>query len=183
MLEKYQSDPDLIGFLGWVYKCWTPQRYTDAQHNFLRAYQLKNTNSELYLHWARMEADHLEWTKSANAAENGLKMIPGNCSLHKAAGYARGRLAVDLSRALQEDRAVREFRESTGHYLKALRDPADLPPRERKINADAYRGLALNYHSLGDIDRMREVFSRWRKEHPDDPRVEQEWVRLSRKIE
>jgi hypothetical protein len=35
-LEKRVNDPDLMGFLGWVYKAWEPPRITDAREKFKR---------------------------------------------------------------------------------------------------------------------------------------------------
>lgn len=182
MLTKYPNDPDLIAFLGWVYKCWNPSRVTDAREQFKRAYQLKCRNVDLYEHWSRLEADQREWTKAAQAAESGLRVLHGECRLHKAAGYARGRLARELDGALQREKSAAEFAKSIDHYKKALRDPKELPAGERRVNADAFRGLVLNYAALKDWDSVTEYLSRWRREHPDDQRVYSESDRLARHL-
>jgi hypothetical protein len=54
-LEKYINNPELIGFLAWVYKAWDPPRVTDAREKFKRAWQLKCANEAMYKHWSQME--------------------------------------------------------------------------------------------------------------------------------
>ena len=183
-LTRFPEDPDLIAFLGWVYKCWKPPRVTDAREKFKRAHQLNCRNEAFfYEHWSRLEAGLGEWTASAKAAERGLHRLPGSHRLHRSAGYARGRLAQELERALQREKAGDEFARSIEHYEKALRDPEDLPSGERSLNADVYRGLVLNYAALDDFVNVKNYFSRWLGEHPDDQRAITEWKRLSRRFD
>ena len=77
-LQKYESDPDMIGILGLVYKSWQPPRLTDAREKFRRAWQLRCVKQEMYEHWCRMEIKEHEWTKAAEAAERGLKILNNN---------------------------------------------------------------------------------------------------------
>jgi len=178
-LEKYPNDPELMGFLGWVYKAWEPSRVTDARIHFRRACQLKCSNSEMYKHWARLELEEHEWTSAAEAAEKGLEYSPDSRQLLFQAGYARSRLARELSARLFNDRAETEARKSQVLLLRALKSPEDLEARERKMNADVYRALVLNCEVLQDEQGLREFFPRWLGEHPDDRYAASEWLRLA----
>ena len=178
-LDKYLNDPDLLGFLGWIYKAWDPPRLTDARTTFKRAAQLKCSNVEMYKHWARMELEEHEWTKAAEAAESALKHVPDNRQFLFQAGYARSRLARELSVRLVRDKAESEARKSQELLLRALKSPEDLETRERRMNADIYRALVLNCEMLQDTKGLSEYFERWVGEHPDDRYAEFEWQRLS----
>jgi hypothetical protein len=181
-LEKYVNDPDLMGFLGWVYKAWEPVRLTDAREKFKRAYQLKCRNEEMYIHWCRMEAWEREWTKVAEAAERGLTLVGASRPLLYWAGYSRGRLAKDLLSGLHLDRAREEAARSIAHLEKARKSPELLEPGERALNADIYRALVLACEVLGDVDGMGNHFSNWLAEHPEDDNARSEWERLARKF-
>jgi len=178
-LEKYLNDPDLMGFLGFVYKASEPPRLTDARLTFKRASQLKCSNAEMYKHWVRLELEEHEWTKAAEAAESGLKHLPDSRQLLFQAGYARSRLARELLARLVREKAESEARKSQELLLRALKSPEDLESRERRMNADIYRALVLNCEILQDGAGLGEYFSRWVGEHPDDRYAEFEWQRLS----
>lgn len=178
-LEKFPSNPDLTGFLGWVYKAWDPPRLTDARLTFKRASQLKCSSPEMYKHWARMEIEEHEWTKAVEAAESGFKHASENRELLFQAGYARSRLARELSARLIQDKAEAEARKSQEFLLQALKAPEDLEARERRLNADIYRALVLNCELLRDVEGLREYFPRWLAEHPDDRYAQTEWQRLA----
>ncbi|HLG95881.1 MAG TPA: ATP-binding protein [Bryobacteraceae bacterium] len=181
-LEKYVNDPDLTGFLGWIYKAWEPPRVTDAREKFKRAYQLKCPNEEMYEHWCRMELREQEWTKAAEAAECGLKLMQDSYTLMYWAGYSRGRLAKDLLSGLHHDRAHEEARKSITHLKKALRPPELLESGKRGLNADVYRALVLSSEILGDLVAMKTYFESWLAEHPEDWNAKSEWDRLARKF-
>jgi tetratricopeptide (TPR) repeat protein len=178
-LEKYPNDPDLLGFLGWVYKAWDPPRATDARETFRRAWQLKCCNEGMYKHWSRLELDLREWTKAAEAAERGLKLIPDNSQLLYLAGMARSRLGRELLSGLHNERAIEELEKAQGLLDRALRSPESLEYGERRLNADIYRALVLNCELRRDMDGLSDYFARWRAEHPDDPDAATEWARLS----
>jgi tetratricopeptide (TPR) repeat protein len=178
-LEKFPNDADLLGFLGWVFKAWDPPRITDARENFKRAWQLKCDNEGMYKHWSRMELDLHEWTKAAESAERGLKLIPNGAQLLYYAGMARSRLGRELLRGMHNERAAEELTKAHSFLERALRSPESLEYGERKLNADIYRALVLNCDLRKDIKGLTDYFARWRGEHPDDPDAETEWVRLS----
>lgn len=181
-LEKYVNDPDLTGFLGWIYKAWEPPRVTDAREKFKRAHQLKCRNEEMYEHWCRMELREQEWTKAAEAAECGLKLVEDSYTLMYWAGYSRGRLAKDLLSGLHYERANEEARKSIAHLKNALRPPELLEPGKRGLNADVYRALVLSSEILGDLGAMKIYFESWLAEHPEDWNAKSEWDRLARKF-
>jgi hypothetical protein len=141
-LDKFPNDPDLLAFLGWVYKAFRPPRATDARENFRRAWQLKCKNEGLYKHWAQMEIDQREWGKAAEAAERGLKLAEETQLLLFLAGYARGRLGRELLGGLHREKASEELAKAKGYLAKALKAPQSLESGERQINADIYRALA-----------------------------------------
>jgi len=158
---------------------WEAPRLTDARLTFKRASQLKCSNLEMYKHWVRMELDEHEWTRAAEAAENGLKHSPVSRQLLFYAGYARSRLARELLARLVRDKAETEARKSQELLLRALKSPGELEAGERRMNADIYRALVLSCEILNDEDGLNEYFSRWVGEHPDDRYAQFEWQRLA----
>ena len=181
-LEKYVNSPDLLAFLGWVYKAWNPPRPTDAREKFTRAWQLNCCNEEMYKRWSRMEMDQKEWTKAAEAAEKGLKLIGNRPELLYLAGHARSRLGRELKMGLHHERAAAELERAHALLQKALRMPDSLEAGERRLNADIYRALVLNCELRNDVRGMTEYFERWLSEHPEDPDAHSEWARLQPKF-
>lgn len=178
-LAKYLNNPDLTGFLGWVYKAWDPPRTTDARENFKRAWQLKCADEEMYKHWSRMELDQREWTRAADAAERGLKFFPASSQLLYLAGLAHSRLGRELLGGLHHEKADTEFEQAQELLTKALRAPESLEIGERKLNADVYRAIVLNCEFRRDMAGLERYFAEWLAEHPEDPDAHSEWARLS----
>jgi len=180
-LQKYPSDPDLIGILGLVYKTWQPPRITDARERFNRSWQLKCLKQEMYEHWCRMEIKEYEWTRAAEAAEKGLKVLPDNRMLLYLAGYSHSRLAKELQGGLHHSKAQKEMSEARKLLEAALKAPNELEVRERSLNADIYRALVLACEMAADTKGMQHYFRLWRSEHPDDPHAASEWERVSKR--
>ncbi|HKO63335.1 MAG TPA: hypothetical protein VJV03_19380, partial [Pyrinomonadaceae bacterium] len=179
-LQKYESDPDLLGVLGWVYKAWHPPRVIDARERFNRASQLRASRTEMYEHWCQMELREHEWSKAAEAAERGLKILSNNKTLLYYAGYSRGRLGRELLGGLHGTRAQKEL-DTAKSTLKRALSVSSLDAREKALNADIFRALVLVCELTGDIDGMRHYFRRWTTEYPEDPDASSEWERISRK--
>lgn len=179
--QKYPSDPDLIGVLGFVYKSWQPCRVTDAREKFIRASQLKSVNKEMYKHWCRLEIKEHEWTKTAEAAEKGLKALPEDRELLYFAGYSRGRLAKELQGGLHKGKAQKETSEARIMLEKALNAPSPRDISVSALNSDIYRALVLLCELSSDFKSMQHYFKLWRSEHPDDPDAVSEWERVSKK--
>ncbi|WP_147442050.1 ATP-binding protein [Corallococcus exercitus] len=182
VLEKHPNEPGLIGFLGWVYKTWDPRRITDARETFLRAYQLKWRNEEMYKHWVLMENSEHEWTKAAEAAEKGLKLLPTSTLLRVLAGQARSRLGKELAGGLHRERATEERIKAKEHLEDALSRLDRLDPNKSVLLADAYRSLALTYEALGTTDKIPGLLSEWRQRFPGDVNLLQDCDRIARKF-
>jgi tetratricopeptide (TPR) repeat protein len=180
-LEKYPSDPNLLAFLGWVYKASEPPRITDARATFRRASELRCKNVEMYKHWARLEIEQREWTKAAEAAEQGLRWDANNRELLYAAGYARSRLARELAGSLHPERARQECETAQGLLERAVKSPEKLEVGERRLSSDIYRALVLNCDALDDAGGVYKYLDSWLAEHPDDGNAWSEYGRLSEK--
>lgn len=180
--KKYPDNPDLLGFLGFVYKSWQPSnRVTDAREKFKRAAQLKCKKQDMYEHWCKMELKQQEWIKAIDAAEKGLKILGEDRMLHYLCGYARSRVARELYGGLHLEKAKTEASAAKELLKKALKSADTLEIGERELNADIYRALVLTCEILDDVKGIKHYFSLWRSEHPDDPNGESEWLRVSRK--
>jgi len=181
-LKAHESNPDLFGVLGLVYKAWRPTaRLTDAREKFQRAWQLKNAKPEMYGHWCRMEIREQEWTKAAEAAGKGLERLPDNRLLLYFSGYAKSRLAKEFQAGLHRGKAEKEMMEARRDLETALKANRDLDEKGKSLNPDIYRALVLVCEMAEDLRSLRHYFDLWKKEYPDDPDAATEWERISRK--
>lgn len=180
-LNKYPSHPDLIGFLGLVYKSWDPPRLTDAREKFLRASQLRCAKQEMYEQWCWMELREQEWVKAFEASEKGLKVLFNNKTLLYLAGYSKNRLARELQKGLHHGRAEREIVESRKYLEKALGITDDLDSKEKALSPKIYRALVVVCDMASDVKGIKEYFKLWLNECPNDPDAESEWDRISKK--
>jgi len=181
-LNKFPDHPDLKGVLGWVYTRAHPPNLTDARECFKRAWELKTTKTEAYVHWAKMELEQREWKRAAEAAEKGLGRVSASRELRYLGGYARQRLGKELRAGLHNERATEELVKAKEHLERALKPANELQEGERYLNADAYRALILTCEALDDTHGLRTYFEMWRKEHPDDINAITEWNRISRRL-
>jgi len=181
-LERYPNDRDLLGVLGWVYRFWEPRRTTDARECFRRSGQLKSTNEEMYYHWARMEVQEGEWTRAAEAAERGIKMLPESQRLLYLAGYARSRLGKELKAGLHTDRGNQELRRAQAWLETALQIFEGVQPGDQTLKSDIYRALVLNCESAGDVKSMWKYFNQWLAEYGEDEATRFEGRRLRAKF-
>jgi hypothetical protein len=202
-LRTEPNNPDLIGTLGYVYKCWRPKRATDARQHFERSAQLKCTRLDPYRHWIQLEIGEREWTNAARAAEQGLKNVPNSSELFYWAGYAHSRLGRELLGGLVFERAKSELETAAALFRKALRSPEVLrSSQDRQLNAMCHRGNVLNLDSLVELDglqrikglvppgtgsreklirELKEALDSWIAEHPDDAMVEKDRNWLEKK--
>ena len=181
-LATHENNPDLIGVLGVVYKAWGPTtRLTDAREKFQRAWQLKNTKPEMYIHWCRMEIREQEWTKATQAAGKGLKLLPNNRVLLYLSGYSRSRLAKEFLSGLHQGKAEMEMREARTALETALKAGRESDEKDKSLNPDIYRALVLVCEMASDLRSMQRYFELWKNEYPDDPDIVTEWERVSRR--
>lgn len=180
-LEKRPNDVNLLAYLGFVYKTCRPPRLTDARERFRRAYELKCRDKEMYKHWIRMELDQNEWSSAAQAAEQGLQLLPNSPLLQYNAGYARSRLGKDLAGGLHNEKALEALKKAQGHLESALQNA--IPQQEYvDLRRDIYRALVLNWERLGNKQKMFEVIEDWRRETPTDANLASEEERLLMKF-
>jgi tetratricopeptide (TPR) repeat protein len=171
------NQPDLLGFLGWVYKAWIPRRVTDARESFARAYKLGCKNADMYRHWSQMELEDREWGRAADAAELGLQGSEDSIALAYLAGYARSRLGRELQAGLHTERAEAELLKARRHLREALRRPG-----VNKPDSDAYRAMILTCESLKALPELLQYFDQWYTQHPAHPDFQTEWSRLAPKF-
>lgn len=181
-IQHYPGEADLYGVIGRLYKSWKPARVVDARENFRRAWQLKASKPEMYDNWCYMEIEEQEWTKAADAAERGIRILGDNKKLLYLAGYSRSRLARDLFKSFQADKAHREILEAIKHLEKSISIANNYDARERALNALTYRSLVLSYEMLEDTRKVDYYFNDWFAEHPEDINASSEWERISRKV-
>ena len=197
-LKRYPQSSELYGKLGWTYKSWQPhQRYTDAQHAFKRAADLRSSNEDMYWQWWFMEQQRSEWTAAADAAEQGLTLVPHSISLLFGAGYARSQLAREYL-YIRPDRAEQQARKAE-KYLNYARDVATKDRSDIRVNhfyGRLYRAMALNYGRLIYVNQAHGHQSRsehyqrlvvgvikdWSEEDPNDPYLETEKRSLLRRV-
>ena len=183
-LEDLPETPDLYGQLGWVYRRWMPSaRVIDARACFKRAAALNCTSREMYYHWCQLEKEDGGWTRMAEAATTGLKVLKDNLDLEYFAGYAHSRQAHDLLTYDQLERAEDEAELAQHHLRKVLIDPEDLEPGQYRLHSMAYEAMALTVRTIariatarGDengternLRRLASTLKSWKAEHPDDP--------------
>jgi len=173
------NQPDLLAFLGWVYKAWVPRRITEAREQFLRAVQLKCSNADMYRHWFEMESEQKEWAKAAEAAEQGIKLAGETSLLLFNAGYAHGRLGRELLQGLHSEKAKEELLKSRRWLRMALRVSASGKDRP---SSELFRALVLSAESLNRRDELVDYFKWWLKFYPGDIDARTEWARLAPKF-
>lgn len=182
-LQKLDQDPDLMGALGWVYKCFTPQHFEDARDCFRRAAELNCKNFEMYRHWYEMEEQAGSWNGAAEAAEAALKVFPKNQLWTFRQGYALSWHGQLLARQLQPRARV--------YLARAQKILINLSKQLRftvPLNADLHmktlRAASLNsaasYSVAPDKEKQRyltqliSTVKEWTTEYGSEPSVDYE---------
>jgi tetratricopeptide (TPR) repeat protein len=181
-MKKAPNDPDLTGFLGYVYKNWNPARITDARETYRRAWQLRCAGENTYRHWAQMELDQEEWARAYEAAEKGIQILGNTRRLLYLSGYSRGRYARELASRAQTAEAKVQLDIAQRNLKQALRPADALRSREdHKLNSDVFRALVLNCEQLRQIEEMKRYLDEWSAAQPDDAMARSERERLHAK--
>jgi tetratricopeptide (TPR) repeat protein len=162
-IDKYPQVGDLQGFMGFVYRRWN--RHTDARKYFEAAYKLKCRNRETYRHWVRMEMSANEWTKAIDAAEKGLRIVPGFYDLHALRAEAKLRSGIDFAARLQKEKASKLWRDAASELMDVLKAHDQASEAERETNASMYRTLTSLLDRLGEYRALKHYMSLWEKEH------------------
>jgi tetratricopeptide (TPR) repeat protein len=149
--------------MGFVYRRWN--RHTDARKYFEAAYKLKCRNRETYRHWVRMEMSANEWTKAIDAAEKGLRIVPGFYDLHALRAEAKLRSGIDFAARLQKEKASKLWRDAASELMDVLKAHDQASEAERETNASMYRTLTSLLDRLGEYRALKHYMSLWEKEH------------------
>lgn len=189
-IKKLGEDPDLLGALGWVYKCHMPPRIVDARTNFRRAAELKCNNYEMYKHWYEME-DHGEYFgESMEAARAALIMFPQNAIWASRLGYASGRYGELLVRQLQPRGRI--YLARANKILERLINKLNKTvPFDSGLHMISWRSYVLNcaalYNSASgkEKDRYCNQFAsglkKWKELYGSDPAVDYQSVNMLRR--
>jgi hypothetical protein len=197
-LQQLGDDPDLLGALGWVYKCWDPRRITDARELFQRSAELKCKSGETYRHWYEMEEEEKNWDGTVKASEAALNVFKKNNLWTFRHGYALSRYGQNLASQFQPrainylvraDKVLNPFLE-----VSELSSDSDLKYLYwRSCRALALNAVSLYKLSIRDIkdkdkeDREREkwlsrlahILRIWLELHGDDPNTQFEVDKLA----
>jgi tetratricopeptide (TPR) repeat protein len=180
-LNLRPNQPNLLGFLGWVYKASIPRRVTDARENFERAAQLGCKNLDMFRHWCEMELDQKEWARAAFAAERGIELVGKIDPLLYFAGYARCRLGREFQSGLHSEKAQDELLKARKWLTQAL-SVSKADESRSQPTSDTYRALVLVLESLKATDELLKYFREWFATHPEHPDAQTEWTRISAKF-
>lgn len=180
-LQKREQDPDLLGALGWVYKCWSPPRLEDARECFRRSGELKCINAQMYGHWYEMEGKNEYWVGAIEAAEAALLVFPHNQLWSYRLGYALSTHGQILARQLQPRARVYLARaqktlSSLGEKLRK-----NIPP-DPELHMKTSRALVFNSAALyGTVTRVEKgeylstlvaTTKAWITQYGSDPMVD-----------
>jgi len=174
------NDPDVHGFMGYLYKQWIPRRTTDAREAFRRAAELRSRKRDAYFHWIRMELDLKDGAVACEAAEAGLKNVPANRTLLYWAGRAYDMAARQLEGGFHFDRAEQARRRASEYLTQALGadDVGEAAPSSGMI----HKALALTAEASKDTKGVASIRSNWEKAAPEDAHNDWEWQRLTRVV-
>ena len=186
-IKKLGEDPDLLGALGWVYKCHTPPRIADARANFHRAADLKCNNPEMYKHWYEMEDRNEYFGESMEAARAALTIFPNNYLWAYRLGYASGRYGELLVRQFQPRGRI--YLSRANKILERLMSKINKTiPFDPDLHMTSLRSFTLNcaalYNSSSDREKDRYCrqfasgLKRWKELYGYDPSVDYESTNL-----
>ena len=171
------ANPEVFSYLGYLYKQWNPRRTTDARDAFRRAAELCTRKRDPYFHWIRLELDIKDAAVACEAAEAGLKNVPGNRTLLYWAGRANALAAQQLEGGLHVDRASQARKRAVLYLTQALTasDVKGAGPNAGMI----YKALALTAEAASDFRSTKQYAAEWMKAVPTDASNDRDWQRLS----
>ena len=175
--EGEPANPDVFGYLGYLYKQWNPRRATDARDAFRRAAELRTRKRDPYFHWIRLEIDAGDSAVACEAAEAGLKNLPGNRSLLYWAGRANDLAARELQSGLHWERA-RQARNRAVRYLTRALTASDVEGTSPNAGM-IYKALALTAEAASDFASVARYAAEWMKAAPTYASSDRDWQRLS----
>lgn len=180
-IEKFRNS-DLVGVLGVVYKRWEPQRVADARIRFEEAYKLGSRKEDTYEHWCRMEGDNLEWTRAIKAAQKGIKKIKDSKLLNYLCGYYHCRLAKEMERSLQYEKAKKNSEIGIKYFSDALTIKEHEKWKDKDLDLKILRGKVIGFEILGDFMQVKKNLKAWGSLSENDPDLKTERIRISYKF-
>ena len=178
ILAVLQSDfpgrSDVIATLAWVQK--KRQDFASARMNFRRAHELAVEQVDAYWHWSEMESNLEEWKASQDAAELGISRFGSIQGLLFRQGYALHRRGRELDH--DGDDHGKNLCERARSILKKALESSDAEYRNNTLRSQIYRAAILNEEVLNDGEKMRQLFSGWKKECTGDTNIQTEYERL-----
>ena len=196
MTGELANSPDLYGVLGWLYSRQPIERSAElARDAFGRSYRLGSTKVDTYYHWSILEREIAEnmstigsdsaanrepvaeqWRRYEDVAVKGIDRCGASQILCYFAGYGASREAKAKERAGSFSYAEGAYMRSIDWFRHALTAPvsdvATVP-----VGA-IYRGMALAYASVADIDRLLQTLKAWRASSGSDNFFKAECRRL-----
>ena len=173
MTGELAHSADLYGVLGWIHS--QPGGVAEtAREYFEEAYRLGSKNVNMYFHWMEMEKRVAEqsvgqthertlldlWGKAAYVVEIALERCGAIDALFQQAGYLRSRQAQTHERLNEFVPAQGAHRAAVEWFEQSLSAPKQ--DKERFSRYQAYRGLAISYAALNDLDRLVRAVNRWK---------------------
>ena len=128
-LADLPSNPDLLGFRGYLYKHWSPPRLVDADDAFSAAADLHCKAANMYWQWADLHMLQKDYENAAAAAERGLEECGDSPHLLRIAGAARRDSGNRAVRNFETGRALAEYRKASAHFRNMLNSNRDVDPR------------------------------------------------------
>lgn len=175
--DSEPANPEIHGFLGYVYKQWSPRRITDARDAFRRAAELRIRKRDTYFHWIRLEMDEKEAAVACEAADLGLKAVPGNRTLLYWGGRAYDLAARQLEAGLHRERASLA-RERALQYLAEAMTAVDTEGGAPSAGMIC-KALALTAEAGADHRSVQKFLAQWKEADPSDAEADSDWQRLS----
>ena len=180
MTGELRDDADLYGMLGWVYARNPQQFRSEAQEAFKNAHKFGSRKPEMYFHWTELEIRSAEqavwrdteenilgfWRNAIKVSQLALERCEESDGRCHRAGYLRSREAKTLDNLNQFSQAKSARYAAVDLFRRALKAPPEEYPVPR---SRIYRGLALSYDELDDIQALTETLRIWHAVSSTDP--------------
>jgi tetratricopeptide (TPR) repeat protein len=173
--EQYPARSDLYATLAWIQL--KSENFAAARMNFKRSHDLGTCNADAYWHWSAMESRLKEWNASMNAAELGVAKYPEDQGLLFRLGSALQRQGKELMSEDDSDAGLKSLKRARAYLDRAL-NHKNPDGRNRSLQPQIFRAMALTIESMEDWSALPSLFARWKSECPEDDFQETERLRL-----
>ena len=176
--ERYPARSDLYATLAWIQR--KSGNFASARMNFKRSHDLGACNADAYWHWSAMESRLDEWNASMKAAELGIAKYPEDQGLLFRLGSALQRQGKELMSEDDSDAGLKSLKRARAYLDRAL-NHENPDGRNRSLQPQIFRAMALTIESMEDWSALPDLFERWKSECPEDYTQETERQRLGTK--